>query len=452
MSQSQRILVAGTGISGMSAAELLLELGGEVVLYDSNPNLNPNQIKSQLSKPEHVSVVLGELTYTHLTGVQMCVISPGISLEAPFVRVLEERKIPIWSEIQLAYQCTKGKLAAITGTNGKTTTTSLVGEIMKAWKEDVYVVGNIGIPYTQIALQTQDESITVAEVSSFQLETIMDFRPDVSAILNITPDHLDRHHTMEYYSEIKKAITLNQTEADSCILNYDDLLLREFGQEKELKPKVIWFSSTQVLRDGYYLDGKEIVFSERGRKRSIIATDQLQLLGQHNHENVMAAIAVSVAMGAPLEIICRVLKTFQAVEHRIEFVLDRAGIKYYNDSKGTNPDASIKAIQAMPGPVLLIAGGYNKNASYDEWIETFQDKVKYLVLIGETRDDIAACAKAHGFDEIMYAEDMQEAVQVCASYADMGDYVLLSPACASWGMFKNYEERGRVFKECVHSL
>lgn len=452
MSQSQKVLVAGTGISGIAAAKLLLEIGGEVVLYDGNTALDPEALKEHFEEGAKVSVVLGELSRTDLLGVEMCIISPGIPLEAPFVPVLDEAKIPIWSEIQLAYQCTKGKLAAITGTNGKTTTTALVGEIMKAHYESVFVVGNIGIPYTETALQTEDDSVTVAEVSSFQLETIMDFRPDVSAILNITPDHLNRHHTMECYIEVKEGIAVNQTEEDTCVLNYDDEVLREFGQREEMKPKVVFFSSRQKLEEGYYLDGDRMIWRHNKKETEIVDVRELQLLGRHNYENVMAAVAISTAMGVPLDKIRKVIKEFRAVEHRIEFVLERAGVKYYNDSKGTNPDAAIQAIKAMPGPTLLIAGGYDKQSEYDSWIEAFDGKVKYLVLIGQTRDKIAECAKAHGFYDIMYAEDMSEAVRVCASYANMGDNVLLSPACASWGMFKDYEERGEIFKECVRSL
>ncbi len=452
MGQSQKVLVAGTGLSGLSAARLLLDMGGEVVLYDSKPRLNPEALKKELEEEKRVSVVLGELRRADLRGVEMCIISPGISLEAPFVGVLDEAKIPIWSEIQLAYQCAKGRLAAITGTNGKTTTTALVGEIMKAFYKDVYVVGNIGTPYTQVALRTEDQSVTVAEVSSFQLETIMNFRPDVSAILNITPDHLDRHHTMECYIAVKEQIAVNQTEKDICVLNYDDEILRNFGQQTDFKPKTVFFSSSQKLNEGYYLDKGMIVSSQDGKITPIVNVKELNLLGKHNYENVMAAVAVSEAMGVSLPVIQRVVKKFKAVEHRIEFVLERSGVRYYNDSKGTNPDAAIQAIKAMPGPILLIAGGYDKHSDYDEWIEAFDGKVKYLVLIGQTRDKISECAKAHGFYDIMYAEDMFEAVHVCASYANMGDYVLLSPACASWGMFKNYEERGRIFKECVRNL
>lgn len=448
----QKVLVAGTGKSGIAAAKVLLEMGGEVVLYDGNKELDPEKIKANFEDSTKVSVVLGELTRPDLLGVELSIISPGIPLDAPFVAVLDEAKIPIWSEIQLAYHVSKGKLAAITGTNGKTTTTALTGEIMKAFYEEVFVVGNIGIPYTETALETTDKSVTVAEVSSFQLETIMDFRPDVSAILNITPDHLNRHGTMENYIEVKERIASNQTEQDWIVLNYDDEVLREFGESKELKPKVLYFSGRQELKEGLYLDGDVIMYRHGGKTEELVNVQELQLLGRHNYENVMAAIGISIHMGVPMETILRVVKAFQAVEHRIEFVLERAGVRYYNDSKGTNPDAAIQAIHAMPGPIVLIAGGYDKQSEYDEWIESFGEKVKYMVLIGQTRDKIAECARRHGFTEIMYAEDMAEAVRVCAAYANTGDNVLLSPACASWGMFDNYEQRGDIFKECVRNL
>lgn len=446
----QKVLVAGTGISGIAAAKLLLQKGGEVVLYDGNSKLDAAKIKKNFDEGAKVTVILGDLKRTDLLGVELSIISPGISLEAPFVSVLDDANVPIWSEIQLAYHCAKGKLAAITGTNGKTTTTALTGEIMKSHYEEVFVVGNIGDPYTSHALETTDKTVTVAEVSSFQLETIMDFRPNVSAILNITPDHLDRHKTMECYIEVKEGITKNQKEEDTCVLNYDDPVLREFGET--LKTEVIFFSSRQTLKKGYYLDGDMIVYNDGNKTTEIVNVHDLKLLGKHNYENVMAAVAISRSMGVPLDKIQKVIKEFKAVEHRIEFVMKRFGINYYNDSKGTNPDAAMQAIKAMPGPTLLIAGGYDKHSEFDEWIESFDGKVRYLVLIGQTRDKIADCAKKHGFNDIMYAEDLLEAVQVCASYANPGDNVLLSPACASWGQFKNYEERGEKFKEYVKSL
>ena len=452
MNQSQRVLVAGTGTSGIAAAKLILERGGEVVLYDGNKELNEKEIKKKFEDPEKVTVVLGEIKRSDLLGVELCIISPGIPLTSPFVAVVDDAKFSVLGEIELAYQCGAGRLAAITGTNGKTTTTALTGEILKAQFEEVFVAGNIGDPYTGQVPQMTENSVTVLEVSSFQLETIMDFKPDVSAILNITPDHLDRHGTMENYIQIKEGITLNQTDKDAVVLNYDDPVLREFGEREDLKPRVIWFSSREKLKDGFCMDGDEIVWCQNGRQTSLVNVKEMQLLGRHNYENAMAAAAIGMRMGVPAAKISRVLKEFKPVEHRIEFVRERTGVRYYNDSKGTNPDAAIQALRAMPGPTILIAGGYDKNGTYDAWVEEFAGKVKYLVLIGQTRDKIAACAKEHGFTEIMYAEDMQEAVQVCAVYADIGDCVLLSPACASWGMFKNYEERGRIFKECVMEL
>ncbi len=452
MNQSQKVLVAGTGLSGTAAARLVLDRGGEVVLYDGNASLKEEEIKAKFDKEAKVSVVLGEIKRSDLLGVELCIISPGIPLDSPFVAVVDDAKIPILGEIELAYQCSLGRLAAITGTNGKTTTTALTGEILKAKYEETFVVGYIGDPYTSMVLEMTEDSVTVAEVSSFQLETIMDFRPNVSAILNITPDHLNRHGTMENYTRIKECITLNQTEDDSVVLNYDDPVLREFGQDPDLKPKVTWFSSREKLADGFCMSGDNIVYCQKGRETILVNVRDMKLLGRHNYENVMAAAAIGFLMGVALADIGRVAENFNPVEHRIEFVRERTGVRYYNDSKGTNPDAAIQALRAMPGPTLLIAGGYDKNSEYDDWVSEFEGKVRYLVLIGQTRDKIAECAKKHGFTEIMYAEDMQEAVQVCAVYADIGDYVLLSPACASWGMFKDYEERGRVFKECVMAL
>ena len=452
MNQSQKVLVAGTGLSGTAAARLVLDRGGEVVLYDGNASLKEEEIKAKFDKEAKVSVVLGEIKRSDLLGVELCIISPGIPLDSPFVAVVDDAKIPILGEIELAYQCSLGRLAAITGTNGKTTTTALTGEILKAKYEETFVVGNIGDPYTSRVLEMTEDSVTVAEVSSFQLETIMDFRPNVSAILNITPDHLNRHGTMENYTRIKECITLNQTEDDSVVLNYDDPVLREFGQDPDLKPKVTWFSSREKLADGFCMSGDNIVYCQKGRETILVNVRDMKLLGRHNYENVMAAAAIGLLMGVALADIGRVAENFNPVEHRIEFVRERTGVRYYNDSKGTNLDAAIQALRAMPGPTLLIAGGYDKNSEYDDWVSEFEGKVRYLVLIGQTRDKIAECAKKHGFTEIMYAEDMQEAVQVCAVYADIGDYVLLSPACASWGMFKDYEERGRVFKECVMAL
>ena len=452
MNQSQKVLVAGTGLSGTAAARLVLDRGGEVVLYDGNASLKEEEIKAKFDKEAKVSVVLGEIKRSDLLGVELCIISPGIPLDSPFVAVVDDAKIPILGEIELAYQCSLGRLAAITGTNGKTTTTALTGEILKAKYEETFVVGNIGDPYTSRVLEMTEDSVTVAEVSSFQLETIMDFRPNVSAILNITPDHLNRHGTMENYTRIKECITLNQTEDDSVVLNYDDPVLREFGQDPDLKPKVTWFSSREKLADGFCMSGDNIVYCQKGRETILVNVRDMKLLGRHNYENVMAAVAMAAAYHVPMEIIRKTIREFTAVEHRIEFVAEKNGVAYYNDSKGTNPDAAIKGIQAMNRPTFLIGGGYDKDSSYDEWIQSFDGKVKKLVLLGATKEKINETAKRLGFTDTILADTFEEAVNICVEQAEPGDAVLLSPACASWGMFKNYEERGDKFKELVNQL
>lgn len=443
-------LVAGCGISGIGAARLLLQTGASVILYDGNTSLDPEKVREKLAFHEDVSVVLGELAPETAEGCVACVISPGIPLRMPFVQVLRDCRVPIWSEIELAYRFGKGKVAAITGTNGKTTTTALVGEILAAHYPSSFVVGNIGIPYTEKALEMSEDSVTVAEVSSFQLETIVDFHPAVSAITNITPDHLDRHLTMENYIEVKESVTKNQTPDEVCVLNYEDPVLREFGEQ--LDRKVIFFSSARELTEGLFLRDGHILFCHDGVCEDMVATDELQILGRHNYENAMTAIAVGWAMGVPVETIRSVLRRFQPVEHRIEFTVEKNGVAYYNDSKGTNPDAAIQAVKAMVRPTILIAGGYDKGSDYDEWIASFGDRVKALILLGQTAEKIEEAARKAGFTNIFRAASMEEAVKISAKAAVPGDAVLLSPACASWGMFKNYEERGRIFKELARAL
>ena len=373
-----------------------------------------------------------------------------VPTDIPVVEGFKKRGILVWGEIELAYRLSKGGVVAITGTNVKTTTTTLVGKLMKNYFDSVFVVGNIGNPYTEAAKEMVDETVTVAEISSFQLETIEEFHPVVSAILNITPDHLNRHHTMECYIETKEKIALNQTKDDVCVLNFDDTVTRNFADH--CNASVLYFSRLHKLQKGVYLDGDTFVYSDGETATPICKTTELRVLGGHNHENVMAAIAMAVSMKVPMEIIRKTVMEFTAVEHRIEFVTEKNGVDYYNDSKGTNPDAAIKGIQAMNRKTVLIGGGYDKGSDYDEWIESFDGKVTYLVLLGATREKIAECARKHGFENIIFVETMEEAVKVCAEKANPGEAVLLSPACASWGMFDNYEQRGRIFKELVRKL
>lgn len=446
----KRVLVVGSGISGVAAAELLRKEGIETILFDGNKDLDVNALREKHKAFAGVEVILGDLSERDMQRIDLVVLSPGVPTDLPMVNKLREKKIPIWGEIELAYYFARGSIAAITGTNGKTTTTALTGEIMANYFKDVKVVGNIGIPYTSVAADTTEDTVTVAEISSFQLETTHEFHPKVSAILNITPDHLNRHHTMECYIATKESITKNQQREDTCVLNYEDEVLRKFGES--LNCKVVFFSSARRLEQGVYLDGDTICYAKEGVIRKIIRTEELNILGRHNYENVMAATAMALAMGVPLEKIVEALKKFQAVEHRIEYVTEINGIRFYNDSKGTNPDAAIKGIQAMNRPTLLIGGGYDKESEYDEWIESFDGKVKKLVLIGQTREKIAVCAKKHGFEDVILCDTLEEAIDTCYKNAVSGDAVLLSPACASWGMFPNYEERGRIFKEYVRGL
>ena len=454
----KKVLVFGSGISGEAAAVLLDRKGADIVLYDGNEKLDADRIKSEISEKAAqagghptgtVSVVLGEFPETMLDELDLTVMSPGVPTDLPVVEKMRDKGIPIWGEIELAYVCGKGDVLAITGTNGKTTTTSLLGQIMKNYKESVFVVGNIGNPYTSIVADTTEDTAVVAEMSSFQLETVHSFRPRVSAILNITPDHLNRHHTMEAYIAAKERIAENQTSEDYCVLNYEDDVLRGFGEKVDAQ--VLYFSSRRKLNRGVYLDGKTII-CQIDEPVSVCDTDELQILGTHNYENAMAAVAMAYAYGVPMDVIRKTLMEFKGVEHRIEFVAEKNGVAYYNDSKGTNPDAAIRGIQAMNRPTVLIGGGYDKESAYDEWIRAFDGKVKKLVLIGATREKIAQTARSLGFTDIVMADSFEEAFEKCVEYAQPGDAVLLSPACASWGMFKNYEERGDKFKELVEQL
>ncbi len=450
--KEKQVLVFGSGISGIAAARLLLKEGALVILYDGNIKLNREQILKEITEGNvcgKAEVILGELSDEVLDRLSLVVISPGVPTDLPIVEAMREKNIPIWGEIELAYTYGKGEVLAITGTNGKTTTTALLGKIIGDWHEDTYVVGNIGNPYTSVVDDMKEDSITVAEMSSFQLETICTFRPKVSAILNITPDHLNRHHTMEAYIDAKKNIAVNQTEEDTCVLNYEDEVTRAFA--KETKAQVLFFSSKRKLDRGIYLENGSIVYNV-GEAVEVCKTEELQILGTHNYENVMAAVAMASAFGVPMESIRKSVKAFAGVEHRIEFVAEKHGVVYYNDSKGTNPDAAIRGIQAMNRPTVLIGGGYDKDSTYEEWIEAFDGKVKKLVLIGATREKIAECAHRLGFYDTVLADSFEEAVQICVDEAVPGDAVLLSPACASWGMFKNYEERGDKFKELVNQL
>ena len=448
--KKKKVLVFGSGISGIGATRLLEKQGADVILYDGKETLDKEDLLKKIGEGSKAQIILGELKDEVINSLDIVVMSPGVPTDLPIVNKIREKGVCIWGEIELAYRVGKGDVLAITGTNGKTTTTALLGEIMKVWKDSVYVVGNIGTAYTSIADKTTDNTIIVAEISSFQLETIEEFCPKVSAILNITPDHLDRHHTMQSYIEAKETIAKNQNGKDVCVLNYEDAETRSFSEKT--KAVVLFFSSQRKLDRGVYLENDVITYAEEGKRVEICHVDELKLLGVHNYENVMAAVGMAIAYHVPVEIIRQSVKRFGGVEHRIEYVCEKNGVVYYNDSKGTNPDAAIKAISAMNRPTYLIGGGYDKDASYEEWIQSFGGKVRKLVLIGQTKEKIAETAKLCGFNDTILADSLDEAVSICSKQAKDGEAVLLSPACASWGMFKNYEERGDKFKELVNAL
>lgn len=448
--KGKRVLVFGSGKSGIGAAELLGQVGACPVLYDGNPDLDKEAVLHKTASIKETDIYAGGLPEEVQKSLDLAVLSPGVPTDLPLVKSFYEQGLPVWGEVELAFRTGKGRVLAITGTNGKTTTTALLGKIMEDAEDSVFVVGNIGTPYTSKALEMTEDSVIVAEISSFQLETIEKFAPCVSAILNITEDHLNRHHTMEEYIRVKELIVKNQKPEDVCVLNYEDPVLREFG--KNIVPQTVYFSSERRLEKGIFLEDGQIILKTEDQEISLVKTEDLKLLGKHNFENVMAAAAMAYYAGVSVESIRKSICEFTAVEHRIEYVTEKNGVVYYNDSKGTNPDAAIKGIQAMNRPTWLIGGGYDKGSSYDEWLNSFDGKVRSLVLIGQTKEKIREAAERLGVCSCILCENLQEAVKICAEKAQPGEAVLLSPACASWGQFDNYEQRGDCFKEYVKNL
>ena len=448
--KGKRVLVFGSGKSGIGAAELLGQVGACPVLYDGNPDLDKEAVLHKTASIKETDIYAGGLPEEVQKSLDLAVLSPGVPTDLPLVKSFYEQGLPVWGEVELAFRTGKGRVLAITGTNGKTTTTALLGKIMSDARPSVFVVGNIGTPYTSKSLEMTDETVTVAEISSFQLETIWKFAPRVSAILNITEDHLNRHHTMAEYIRVKELITSNQGPEDVCVLNYEDEILREFG--KSIVPKAVYFSSARELEQGIFLRGDQIILRTEKEEIPVVRTGELKLLGTHNFENVMAAVAMAYYAGVDMDSIRRSICEFTAVEHRIEYVTEKNGVAYYNDSKGTNPDAAIKGIQAMNRPTILIGGGYDKQSDFHEWIQSFDGKVRYLVLIGATKEQIQKEAAECGFHDCILKDTFEEALDTCVELARPGDAVLLSPACASWGMFPNYEVRGEEFKKYVNAL
>ncbi|HKL09904.1 MAG TPA: UDP-N-acetylmuramoyl-L-alanine--D-glutamate ligase, partial [Clostridia bacterium] len=377
---------------------------------------------------------------------------PGVPTDLPFIEEAKAKGIDVVGELELSGAVSPGKIIAITGTNGKTTTTALTGEIFKNAGKDVRVVGNIGIPVLSVSDSTDENSYLITEVSSFQLESIKKYRPVTAAILNITPDHLNRHGSMEAYVEAKKRIFMNM-KTGQIVLNYDNMATREIGEKIQNNGlETIYFSVKRELEDGVCVEKEEILINRSGLKKRVCRTDDILIPGSHNVENALAAIAIADCHGIDIEIIKKSLMAFEGIEHRMEFVDEVKGVKYYNDSKGTNPDASIKAIEAFNEQIVLIAGGMDKGSDFSEFIGSFNGKVKEMIVLGETAEKMIAAAHKKGFSEIYRVENMNDAVKRAYEISRNGDCVLLSPACASWDMYKSYEYRGRDFKDRVREL
>ena len=442
----KKALVCGMARSGIAAAKLLNRLGAGVTLQDMKKR---EEISADVLALEGEGIVLytGANPDEIACAQDLIVLSPGIPCDLPFIAAAENAGIEVISEVELAYRLTPCPITAITGTNGKTTTTTLTGEIMKTAYSGTAVVGNIGVPYSEEVERLTEKDWVVAEISSFQMEKAKEFHPHISAVLNITPDHLNRHKTMDVYIAMKERVFAKQTAEDFCILNQGAAACRKMADKTAAK--VFFFDSSETLAEGIYLDGDAIEVRWGAINETLIHVDELQILGVHNYENVMAAAAMGICAGIALDTIRTVLKGFAGVAHRIEYVATVDGVDYYNDSKGTNVDASIRAVLAMKKPIVLIGGGYDKGSSFDEWTKLFPGRVKHLVLIGVTAPKVRASAEKFGFTAISDCETFAEAVDLCREKAEDGDCVLLSPACASWGMFDNYEQRGDMFKEQV---
>lgn len=448
--KNKNILLVGLAKTGISTIKHLNKLGAKVVVNDIKDKDKLKGILDELSNLNNVEYILGYHP-ENVDDIDMAVVSPGVSLDLPFILKLKSKNIEIIGEVELAYRLSQNPMfIGITGTNGKTTTTSLVGEIFKKANIDTYIVGNIGNPVIDTVDVANENSVLVTELSSFQLESIDTFKPHVSAILNFTEDHLNRHHTMEAYMEAKARIFKNQDEKDFCVLNYDDKDVKSLSDN--VKAKKIFFSRKKSLDCGIYLDEDNNIIINIDKKIKLLNKDELSLPGNHNLENCMAAAAIAYVSNIDIDVIREVLKTFAGVEHRQEFVRNLNGIMFVNDSKATNPDSSIKAIESYNRPIILIAGGMDKQSSFDEFLDVAKENVYALVLLGETAQRIKECAQNKGFDNITVVKDMKEAVNASYQIAKDGDVVLLSPACASWDMYKSFEVRGIDFKDNVHNL
>lgn len=447
--KDKKVLVMGIGISGVSTIRALDKLGAEIIISDMKTEYELKEILKEIKNIELESY-LGKKEID-LSKIQLIIKSPGIPPSNPILLEAMDKNIKIINDIELGSAVSKSKnIIAITGTNGKTTTTILTGEIFKADKRNSFIGGNIGNSIITDMIDAKEPDIFILETSSFQLENTIDFKPKISLILNISPDHLDWHGEFEKYVDAKKRIFINQDSSDYTVLNYDDKLVRSF--QKEVKSNIIWFSVNEKLNRGVYIEDGNIIINIDKKKKILISIDKLLLKGKHNLENILASVAVSVIMGVSIEIIESTLLSFKGVEHRLEFVVEKNGRIFFNDSKATNIDSSKKAIEAIGAPIILIAGGYDKNIEFDDLIDSFNGKVKALILLGATSSKIKEIGLKYGFNETYIVKNMKEAVNLSYNLSEAGDNILLSPACASWGMFKDFKERGEVFKQMVGRL
>lgn len=440
-----KVLVIGAARSGLAGAEFLAKHGDQVILTDMK-QMDPVDNLRELG----VSFILGEQPDVAAIQPDYIVISPGVPLTIPPVRAAKESQIPVIGELELAYRHCRAPFVAITGTNGKTTTTTLTGELMKKTGRQVFVGGNIGVPLISYVEQLQENDLVVAEVSSFQLETTETFCPHLALMLNLTPDHLDRHGDMAGYLEAKAKIFANQKESDYLVLNYDDEALR--GLAPQSRGEVIFFSQKHKLEEGVYLDGMQVMLALDGKQIEICRTDEISIKGKHNLENAMGAIALAYLSGVVPEAIREVLMTFPGVEHRLEPVRTLNGVLYINDSKGTNPDSTMKALEAYDRPIVIILGGKNKGVPFTQLAQLVKQRVKKAVVLGQARPEITEALEQADFHDYAEVDTFEEAVTRAASLAESGDIVLLSPACTSWDMFNSYEERGQLFKKLVAAL
>ena len=449
--EGKKVLVCGMARSGVSAAQCLYELGARVTISDSKAE---EKLAEALQPLEGMDIrrCLGDQAQpADLESYDLAVTSPGIPMQAPILRAVQAAGVPLIGELELGAQVSRAPLYAVTGTNGKTTTTTLIGEIFRNLGKTTYVVGNIGYPFTACALRCGEEDVAVAEVSSFQLETISTFHPHIAVMCNITEDHLNRHGTMEEYIRVKERIFENMGQGDYAVLNLDDPIVRGMAERIPCTPA--FFSRRQEVETGAYLEGEEVVFSLNGHKKRVLRADEIRIPGEHNLENALAATALAMLAGVPAPVVRHTLKTFPGVEHRIETVRTVEGVTYINDSKGTNVDASIRAVRAMKVPTVLLAGGYDKHTDFLPLArEILASKIHTVVVLGDTAEQIERALRAVGFESILHAKTFEEAVLLARSCAREGENVLLSPACASFVMFQDYEERGRVFKEIVSRL